>query len=214
MGTAQNLIPMVGTVWGNWTVISVSSRRSKEGVAYWLCRCVCGEERQVLGTGLRRGSSKSCGSCLSQELRAARRAAMLTHGMSKTSTYRTWHTMRRRCRDKKFRDFPYYGGRGIKVCERWNSFEKFLEDMGERPPGMTLDRKDNNGNYEPGNCRWSTALVQMNNTRGNKYLTYDGKTMSLSDWARHVGIPPPRLSARLRLLHWPLAKALGYEGKP
>jgi len=116
--------------------------------------------------------------------------------------------MRRRCLDKNFKDYPNYGGRGIEVCERWNSFENFLADMGKRPPGMTLDRIDNDGDYEPGNCRWASHRTQMNNTRKNRFLTYGGKTASLSDWARHVGITPTCLSMRLRVLHWPLAKAL------
>jgi hypothetical protein len=131
--------------------------------------------------------------------------------MSRTPTYQTWFTMRRRCYETGFKDFASYGGRGILVCERWNSFQNFFDDMGARPSGKTLDRKNNNGNYDPTNCRWASHEIQMNNTRRNRYLTYGGETMSLSQWARYVGISPACLSARLRLLHWPLGRALGYE---
>jgi len=205
---SDSKIPMMGTVWGRWKVVAASPR-----AGFWVCRCTCGKEREVLGTGLRRGSSRSCG-CWTEDRKAKYRKAVMTHGMSRTPTYATWYTMHRRCSEAKFKDFPFYGGRGIKVCERWNSFENFLADMGMRPPGQTLDRKNNDGNYEPGNCQWATHRIQMNNTRRNRYLTYAGKTMSLSEWAREVGISPQCLGARLRLLHWSLGKALGFEGKP
>jgi hypothetical protein len=211
----NNKVPMAGTTWGKWLVIGESARRNTSGSVFWVCRCECGAEHEVLGKQLRSGKNMGCPNCRwTAAERNRQRLQFTTHGMSKSPTYRSWYTMHRRCSEAKFKDFPYYGGRGIQVCERWNSFENFLADMGMRPPGQTLDRKNCDGNYEPGNCRWATHRTQMNNTRRNRYLTYAGKTMSLSEWAREIGIPPPRLSARLRLLHWPLGKALGFEGGP
>jgi hypothetical protein len=120
--------------------------------------------------------------------------------------------MRRRCYDTAFKDFPYYGGRGIAVCNTWReSFEQFYADMGDRPAKHTIDRIDVNGDYGPANCRWAIHEKQMNNTRRNRYLSYNGKTLSMADWAREVGIPYYRLRGRLTLCKWPLGKALGLE---
>lgn len=103
----------------------------------------------------------------------------------KTGTYTSWQAMLERCGNPKFFAYERYGGRGIKVCDRWKSFVNFLADMGERPDGKTLDRyPDNNGNYEPGNCRWATRKEQSQNTSSTKFLTLDGETLSLSEWGR------------------------------
>jgi hypothetical protein len=107
--------------------------------------------------------------------------------------------MIKRCTNPKTIRFNEYGGRGISVCDRWlNSFENFLSDMGEKPPGLSIDRIDNDGNYEPGNCRWATVEQQNNNQRNNIRLSYDGKTMTLSQWARHYGILKGTLWMRYR----------------
>lgn len=117
---------------------------------------------------------------------------------------------------KGHKSLKYYAERGIVVCERWRSFENFLADMGERPAGTTLDRwPDNDGNYEPGNCRWATAKQQTNNRRSNRWLTFNGRTMTLTGWAREVGIDVMTLKQRLRH-HWPIERALqeGPHGRP
>ena len=152
-------LDLTGKRFGRLFVLSYS-HTVKPGYAYWLCRCDCGTLRSVVACNLSRGITKSCG-CL--------RASPLSHGHTSggrhTPTYRSWYAMIQRCtnpRNHKYRD---YGGRGISVCKRWRSFENFLADMGERPAGLTLDRRDNDGSYEPGNCRWATSHEQARNKR-------------------------------------------------
>lgn len=153
-GFAKNLL---GQVFGRLTVIS-RSNNDKWNNAKWLCRCECGNEKIISGQLLRNGEARSCG-CIKRK-----------HGQSNTPTYRSWMRMRERCcrpGDKRYKD---YGGRGIIVCDRWrNSFENFFADMGERPSSKhSIDRIDVNGNYEPGNCRWSTTVEQRHNRRDSK----------------------------------------------
>lgn len=133
---------------------------TRHGQARWVCRCDCGRRVTVIGVNLTSGMTQSCG-CL----RARRsREVNATHGMSKKTEYTIWLNMRRRCTDPNVKGYKYYGGRGITVCERWNTFENFLADMGRRPSWeLTLDRINVNGNYEPGNCRWATWKQQANN---------------------------------------------------
>jgi hypothetical protein len=123
----------------------------------------------------------------------------LKHGLSHNSgAYNSWGMMRYRILNKNGAQFHDYGGRGIKICKRWMNFENFYEDMGERPPGMTLDRIDNNGNYCPSNCRWTTKKKQNNNSRRNVMLTHGGKTQTLTQWAIELKVSPWRLFGRRR----------------
>lgn len=167
---------LTGRSFGRWTVIGFGYK-SRFGELLWNCKCECGREKAVKAAILRKGESTSCG-CLHRE-------AVTTHGMSNTRTFKSWDTMKQRCFNSNAPDFDRYGGRGIKVCERWRtSFSAFLEDMGERPEGYTLDRIDNEGDYELDNCKWSTGSEQQQNTRVSIWLTIGGETRPLKEWAK------------------------------
>lgn len=137
-----------------------------------------------------------------------------THGKTGTSEYNIWVQMRRRCRSPKASGYQNYGGRGIQVCDRWDqSFEAFLEDMGPRPDGYSIDRENTNGDYEPDNCRWVSHEVQNNNRRSNVTLTHKGKTMTVSEWSRELGISHKTIHSRIKR-NWPVEKILSPKIEP
>jgi len=155
-------VDMTGRTCGRWTVTGPGPSRA--GDAYWMCRCACGVERAVVGKDLRRGGSVSCG-CYQAE---AVSAALTTHGQSQHSPeYQAWRSMLGRCLQKRRGSYPNYGGRGITVCDEWKlSFEAFISHIGPRPsPGHSVDRINNDGNYEPSNVRWATRSQQQQNRR-------------------------------------------------
>lgn len=127
--------------------------------------------------------------------------------MTQTPTYRSWHRMLQRCQNPNATQWKHYGGRGITVCERWSRFEYFLEDMGLRPDKFELDRIDVDGNYEKANCRWVTHKQNMNNTRGNRQVTYNGETKTMTEWAASLGIKMQTLWARFED-GWTVERAL------
>lgn len=181
------------------TVVAKHPDRSSSAKVQWSCVCECGTA-VVTNTGaLTSGNTKSCG-C--QRADAARENGLkrATHGMSGTPEYKTWQSMRDRCQNPKAEQYSNYGERGIQVCERWNdSFENFYQDMGARPaPNLSIDRREVNGDYEPGNCRWADSKTQSNNRRTNKYHCFQGEMLTVSEVARRLDIPVATLSARLR----------------
>ena len=133
-------------------------------------------------------------------------ALSTTHGKSKSHTYSIWKGIRKRCLNKKEPSFTNYGGRGISICKRWNKYENFLADMSEAPPGMTIERKNNDGNYEPNNCIWADKITQMNNMRTNIFIKFKGETMTLKQWSRKLGISYHRLYQRIYRLSWTIKK--------
>jgi hypothetical protein len=181
---------------GRLTAIATAGK-SIHGKYLWKCRCVCGEEVIIVGGDLVSGRTLSCG-CLSRERVVERNTS---HGLSGTRTYRIWASMIQRCTNPKIMNsWINYGGRGIKACDHWlHSFENFLEDMGHCPSSKhSIDRIDNSGNYEPGNCRWATREEQSNNRRNNVLLTYQGKTQTVSQWAEELEVNHGMIRHRLK----------------
>lgn len=186
---------MVGRKFGLLTVLG----RSERGGSYWDCLCSCGSLKQVRSDHLKGEKVHSCG-CQKGALISKKRAR---HGHARTDgqspTYNSWIAMRNRCNNPNHQSFPFYGARGIRVCESWmTSFETFLSDMGVRPDGMTLDRIDNDGHYEPSNCRWSEQPEQMQNQRHRVYVEHNGEKLLLTEAAKRMGIQENTLRMRLR----------------
>jgi|SRR6185369_7464456 len=158
----------------------------------WLCICDCGTECVRTTKTLRNGMTKSCG-CF--QIETVKRVTT-KHGRTNSKLYGVWKAMRGRCRTKTDQNYRHYGGRGIKICERWNTFENFRNDMGDPEAGLTLDRIDVNGNYEPSNCRWVTMKEQTRNKRNSLLLTFNGKTQIIPDWAKELNLVASTLYAR------------------
>lgn len=177
----------------------------------WLCKCDCGSMAIIAGTSLKSGTTKSCG-CLVLEQARKMGLSNKTHGYSSqgkiSKIYHIWNSMIRRCTNPKHKYYSDYGGRGIKVCDRWLKFENFLEDMGEAPPGLTLDRIKNKKGYYKENCRWATWRQQQRNRRDNRPITHNGKTQLLIEWAEETGIDRKTIAARIDRYGWSTERAL------
>lgn len=148
----------------------------------WLCECDCGNKIVRPAHRIKTAAVKSCG-CLTHDNKPS-----LRHGLADTPIHMSWMAMRQRCLNPKNKAYKNYGGRGITICERWNTFENFLADMGNKPEGFELERIDVNGNYEPSNCKWATPLEQSRNRRVTVFVELDGKRRTLKEWAIRFGI--------------------------
>lgn len=185
-------------------------RRAAGRPEHWECLCDCGKESEVRIYNLLNGITRSCG-CLKNELTIQRTVERMkshpTRGLSKSKIYMQWSGMKARCENSAHIHFEYYGGRGISVCERWQTFGNFLEDMGYLPPGMTLDRIENDLGYLPGNCRWATRKEQANNKRGNHLIAVGDETMTLRQASEKFGINYSTFCTRIAE-GWPIEKAI------
>ncbi len=175
---------------------------------HWLCVCDCGKERVARQDHLKTAKIRSCG-CFHDE--SARRARI--HGFARKGKqrgeYKSWLGAVRRCTVASAPDWHNYGGRGISICKRWaESFEAFLADMGRRPGlGYSIDRIDNDGNYEPGNCRWATVTDQVRNRRCTVRLVFNGESLTIPEWAERIGVRKQSLYSR-RAMGWPVERML------
>ncbi len=187
------LLSLVGKRFGRLLVIERDMEVSPAKGAYWRCRCDCGNYTVVSRGNLLNGSTRSC-RCIRD----------IQGGFSyKHPLWKRWQNMVERCTSQKCKDFVNYGARGISVCERWRSFENFLADMGDGfSPGMTIDRVDTNGNYEPANCRWASPLVQSRNKRRSVIIDTPLGRMNVSEAAERFGINRASLRGRIKR-GWP-----------
>ena len=162
---------LTGERFGRLIAIKRLGEEYRENRGRWICICDCGNPTSTKTHSLTSGATKSCG-CLGDEVRADNRNKHRTHGLRKTPEYNIWNLMRNRCLNPNATSYKHYGGRGISLCERWLKFENFYADMGPRPLGLTLDRINVDGDYEPGNCRWATWIEQCRNKRKRKPKTH------------------------------------------
>lgn len=189
----------VGDRFGMLTVRSIG--KTAKGAHFTICDCDCGTvDHAVQMARLVNGTTKSCG--------CQRGAHLITHGFGRTPLYSRWFHMMARCYKPRHVSFKNYGGRGIRVCDRWHDPVNFIADMAEGfSPELQLDRINNDGNYEPGNCRWTTTAENIDNRRSTRLVTYDGRTQSLHQWSIELGIPRKLLAKRIDERGWPVERA-------
>lgn len=211
------LIDLIGRKFGRLTVVSCAGRDKYKHIL-WECRCCCGKTCFVTGDNLKCGNTRSCG-CLSRELSAERAKKQKTHGMTNSRLYGIYNNMKQRCCDKNNRSYKRYGGRGITVCDEWlsnnNGFINFYNWAMENgyQDNLSIDRINNDGNYEPSNCRWVTMLEQANNRRDNRYITYNGETKNIAQWSEQLGVNHMTLRGRLAR-GWSVEKTLTTKPSP
>lgn len=193
-----------GTVFNDWTVISECDGIGKD--RRFLCRCVCGKEKPCFLHLLRSGSTRGCGCKRNKE----NKERETTHGLSYSKEYYAWRAMHWRCDEHCDKEtYKNYGGRGIKVCDRWKSFELFIEDMGKKPsPDHEIERSDNNKGYSPDNCRWATNKENSRNKRNNFLVEKDGKTKCLSEWCEIYHLAYGKVYYRMKKFGMSLDEAM------
>lgn len=201
---------LTGQVFGRLTVLRYITEVSEDN-SMWLCLCTCGRKTSSSTNQLLRKGRTFCNYCRGE-------FDIPPHTYNpfqvETRTFSIWRGMLKRCITTDNPAYKHYGGRGIKVCDRWHIYECFLEDMGECPEGMSIDRIDVNGHYEPGNCRWATSETQNNNKRNNTYITFEGKTMTLAQWSKHLGVNSGTICTRRKKGWSPEECLFGRKKKP
>jgi hypothetical protein len=200
-------VDLTGQRFGRLTVLyrkDIFKKSGKKETAY-MCKCDCGTERCIVAYNLKNGHTVSCG-CQSLENRTKART---THHLTGTRIYRIWRGMKTRCENKNDYHYEWYGARGIKVCEEWQTFEPFYDwaMANGYKENLALDRIDNDGDYEPSNCRWATQKEQSNNTRRNRQIVHNGVSHTLAEWADIANIRPITLAYRIKS-GWDMDKAL------
>lgn len=207
------VVSMIGNQYGRLTVIAFAGWRyfpsgARNPEIY--CACSCGNSIKADCSNVRSGHTTSCGCASSRHKRTQLRHGHMV-GKKPSHEYRVWRDMNNRCNRPTTKAYHSYGGRGIAVCERWmegiqGAFDRFLSDMGLAPSAShSIDRKDVNGNYEPGNCRWATRYEQVRNTRRNRWITAFGRTQIMADWARELGVHP------MTIYNWVVRRGLTLE---
>lgn len=202
---ARPPLDLQGRVFGRLTAVRRLPPRECPRAVVWVCRCACGSTVRVPASNLKSGNTTSCG-CFKRE-----HPSRLSHGQSKSNFYAVWSMMKQRCENPRCAGFSRYGGRGISVCKAWGDFDTFARDM--QPsffPGATLERKDNDGPYSKANCRWATRREQGANTRRNRRLSFNGKTMHVNAWARALGVRRELIKDRL-YRGWSVEDALAVQ---
>lgn len=194
-------IDLTGQKFGRLTVLERAENKGR--TTMWFCKCECGNQTNVCGNDLKRGRTISCGCYRSEKT--------TKHGHFNERIYDIWRGIKRRCHNKNCRGYSIYGGRGIMICEEWSdNFQAFYDWSIQNgySDDLTIDRIDVNGNYEPKNCRWITKKEQSYNRRNSHFITYNGKTQTLAQWADEYNMSYNKLSSRINDLHWTIEKAL------
>ena len=196
----MKVIDETGNRYGRLLVLSRSEKMAGTK-ATWECKCDCGNKTIVDGDKLRRNHTRSCG-CYHKDRN-------IKHGLHGSKIYNAYISMINRCYNEKNENYKNYGGRGITVCDRWkSSLEDFISDMGESDKGLSIERIDTNGNYEPNNCKWATQKDQARNKRNNNIIEFNGEKMCESAWAEYLNIKRSTLRNRLTIRGWSIEKSL------
>ena len=196
-------INLTGKTFGRLTVTSFEGSLNNNRI--WTCQCRCGSKKSLSTYSLTSGMTKSCG-CLHREGLIERNKS---HGLSKSRQYKCWRHMIERCFDKNNKDAKHYMERGISCCKKWKTFEGFWDDMkSSYSDGLTLERVDNSMGYSKENCKWATRSEQSNNTRRCRFISFRGRTMNVSQWARSLGMRPSVLFCRMFQYGWSIEKSL------
>ena len=186
---------VIGEKYGLVTVLANADKRGKNRCVLVRCSCEAKTEKIILLSSLKNGATRSCGCIRKAQLKAR----VTTHGLSQHKLYETWQGMLKRCRNPNYREYAYYGGRGITVCERWEKFENFYADMSSTyAEGLSIDRLDNNKGYGPDNCKWATIVEQNRNKRSNVNVEINGKIQCLQDWCSEFGLNYRTVQTRIR----------------